>query len=70
MYYVCTTKNEGATVDDMDNIYSAANIERSRGRARAFRKLVADGTLPTSYLGIADEMDTFANERELMSADA
>ena len=48
----------------MTDIYSPANIERSRGRARHFRALVADGTLPVEYLEVADAIDAHANERE------
>ena len=48
----------------MTDIFSPANIERSRGRARHFRALVADGTLPVEYLEVADAIDAHANERE------
>jgi hypothetical protein len=54
-------------MDGTDNIYSAANIERSRGRARQFRYLVSTGELPESYSGVADAIDADALERELMT---
>lgn len=52
-------------MDDIDNIYSAANIARSRERAAAIRQMVAAGTLEAEgWLEAADGIDEEALARE------
>ena len=48
----------------MTDIYTAANIARSRARAASIRRAVADGTLASYWLDTADEVDVYADERE------
>ena len=48
----------------MNDIYSAANIARSRARVKSIRSQVANGQLPDSWLVTADEIDNYANDRE------
>lgn len=56
-------------MDDLSDIYSAANIARSRFRAEAFRQMVADGRLSADdgWLQAADDLDAHATEREQLA---
>jgi hypothetical protein len=47
-----------------DNIYSAENIERSRGRARAIRNQIEAGIIGAHWLPIVAEVERYADERE------
>lgn len=55
-------------MDAMSNIYSPENIARSRARAASMRHQVAEGVLEDIWLTTADEIDTYANEREMHHA--
>lgn len=52
----------------MENIYSAENIARSRARATSIRNQVANGLLEDAWLVTADEIDSYAREREALAA--
>ena len=49
----------------MTDIYSPENIARSRARAKAMREMATAGELAENWFGIADDVDAYADEREL-----
>jgi hypothetical protein len=59
-------------VDEIDNIYSAENIARSRGRAAALRRMVDAGELDDAdgeWLRAADGIERDAAAREAASGE-
>lgn len=53
---------------NLTDIYSTANIARSKARAAHIRARVAIGQLEPEWLISAAEIETYANEREALAA--
>ena len=56
----------GDTRGDFENIYTPENIARSRTRAQHLRERVRAGELPDGWLLIAEQIESYADEREAL----